>query len=178
MTNETMTPEQLLHILADEGVVVCLSNADKLDARYHKSIKHLALDFAARAVQFVPASDDRPRAAIETARAFLVGDVYTEDLEYAIKNLEDSHREVSGAMAECDNWHLNVAVEYFSVNAVVHAVGLMPRDFPMAQVAASTSAVAAHGDGNWSSCVEELGHQKEQLSALLKSFIAGFDYVQ
>ena len=76
-------PVSFRQILASNGLDDALWCLRVLPPEMEGQIRLLACDFAETALKYVPAGEDRPRLAIETARRFVAGSATCEELAAA-----------------------------------------------------------------------------------------------
>ena len=76
-------PVSFRQILASNGLDDALWCLRVLPPEMAGAIRLLACDFAETALKYVPAGEDRPRLAIETARRFVAGSATCEELDAA-----------------------------------------------------------------------------------------------
>ena len=83
MITTQKTPKELQKILREDGLDACLQNLHCLDKGYQTQARHLILDFAERALMFVPEGEGCPQQVIKTARLYLEDKATPGDLNKA-----------------------------------------------------------------------------------------------
>lgn len=85
-------PFPLVTVLHSNGLEDALRCLQALPAEFDGRVRLLACAFAERALRFVPAGEERPRVAIETARRFARGEATREELDAAMRGALDAAR--------------------------------------------------------------------------------------
>lgn len=148
-------PLDMRTVLESNGVPDFMWCLRVLPSEHDNAVRLLACDIAERALRFVPAGEERPRAAIETARRFAHGDATEDELSAARDAARDAVAAVPSPVRDA---------VFASVWATTDNARDTARDVAWA---AAWAAVAAAIDGAWDA---EISTQRQIINGWIKQF--------